>query len=248
MKIRLAIGLAAVAVLPAGAEESAVGVSDAVCVDARVERRALSPKDIGYSPEWGATDAGAYVVLEKVEHPDTSSAVTSELARFPVGQSGDWTFTLAAGGERCIRLLHKTFVGDQQVGETLSCDLAFGEISEASEELAVNCDPTALQTAVSNRIPVTLCYDPAWGPNGVTVSIEAERIQEWKGEVYPTVTNVILAATTASGDCTYLTESLAWGAYTLRCFIRDANGDEVCEPLTAGFGIPFKPGFLLLLR
>ena len=72
MIIGAAAMVAASATLPlAAAAETASATADTpIAVDTREgEQRAVSPKDIEYSPDWGGVSAeGAYVVLEKVEN------------------------------------------------------------------------------------------------------------------------------------------------------------------------------------
>ena len=246
-----AIGQAlAVVDLPAYADEVAVGVSDPIRVDTREQRRAVSPVSIACSPTWDAAGPveNAYVVIEKVEQTGAGSVRTEELARLPADQAGDWQFALQPDGERCVRLRYRTCVGDVQIGESLECDVSFGESSTPSQAVPVNCDPDGLQRAVLERRPVVLAYDPRWDENGVTVSIEAERVWANPDASLSAATNVLLRSSSAAGGLPYETRRLKRGDYALRCFIRDANGQEACEPLVANFGVLADPGFLMFLR
>ena len=78
----LAAAVIALSIAPFAAcagESTSVTAEAAISVNTcEGELRAVSPKDIEYSPSWsGVNDAGSYVVIEKVEHAGMFNAATS---------------------------------------------------------------------------------------------------------------------------------------------------------------------------
>ena len=82
--IAMCMMVGAMPILSACGESATAQAEAMIAIDLRGgECHAVSPSAVGYSPKWsGVTNAGAYVVLEKVEHADTLTATTNTIATF----------------------------------------------------------------------------------------------------------------------------------------------------------------------
>ncbi len=196
------------------------------------ELRAISPKDIEYSPLWcGVEDDGAYVVIEKVENPGMRNATTSTVTTCSVGAAGAYPFSLSADDEPCIRLIHRVYNGnDVEIGETLVRDVAFGTPSSPGAAIAADCREESLREAVATRVksPVMLAYDTAWATNGIPadVTISAVRLTGEGGSAIGTDA-LFSAAATATGATPMRGVRPGW--VRLVCRVADAGDNMLLE-------------------
>ena len=204
------------------------------------EQRAVSPKDIEYSPLWcGAADGdgSAYVVIEKVEHAGMHNAATSTVTTCSTGAAGAYAYTVDVGDEPCVRLIHRVCNGNGTViGETLVRDVAFGTSSAPCTAIAADCRPESLQEAVNARknSPVLLTYDTAWATNGAPhdVAISAVRLTGEGGSAIGSAT--LFAANAAAKGETPL-RGISPGWMRLVCRVVDNGDATLLEYVTDDF-------------
>jgi hypothetical protein len=207
------------------------------------EQRAVSPKDIEYSPLWcGAADGdgSAYVVIEKVEHAGMHNAATSTVTTCSAGAAGAYAYTVGVGDEPCVRLIHRVCNGNGTViGETLVRDVAFGVASQPSEGIFADSRDNLLQReAVLGKV-VGLAYDTAWATNAASIAIYAVKIQNGRGaDLAAPETNVLFSANAeALGVFGKTLRSGGW-RFLLTSF--DGNGAVICAPYFADYLLKSK--------
>lgn len=200
--------------------------------------RTISPRDVGYSPRWGGvTDAGAHVVIYKVEHADTANAVTSVVATCSADAEGVEALTIADNGERCLRLIHCVYdSSDAEVGTPLIRDVSFGYASEVLPSIFADTRENSLQEAVNARAqsPVMLTYDTSWATNGVPdgVTISAVLLTGEGGTAVAT-DSLLSAASPATGQ-THMNVGFS-GWMRLVCRIAGGGDATLLEYVTGDF-------------
>ena len=214
------------------------------------EQRAVSPKDIEYSPLWcGAADGdgSAYVVIEKVEHAGMHNAATSTVTTCSAGAAGAYAYTVGVGDEPCVRLIHRVCNGNGTViGETLVRDVAFGVASQPSEGIFADGRNNLLQREAILGKVAGLTYDTIWATNAASIAIYAVKIQNGRGaDLAPPETNVLFSANAdALGVFDKTLRSGGW-RFLLTSF--DGNGAPIGAPYFADYLLKSK-GTAVLLR
>lgn len=229
------------AMLTAGAAfaESVVATADeAIAVDVRADVcRAVGTADVGYSPSWGGvTNAGAYVVLQKVVGGETSTVAT-----FAADAESSYSYTPSAGDGSFVRFIHRVYSsGGEEIGEPLERDVVFGYRSAEGSAFVADSRANSLQLAVKGRAPVNLAYSTAWADNAASVAISAIQLSG-EGGVAMATNSVFTAEADAEGDTPLRGVGLGW--WRLLCQLKDEQGDTLLEYLTDDFKMP--GGFIL---
>ena len=238
--------VSAMPILSLCGESVTVEANDTISVDMRGgECHAVSPSAVGYSPKWsGVTNAGAYVVLEKVEHADTLTATTNTIATFAADAESEYAFTVGAGEERCMRLIHRVYSADgEEIGEPLVRDVSFGYRSASGAPFYFDSRTNSLQEAVDSGGRMKLAYSTAWATNGAAVSIQAVRISGEGGA--PLATNAVFSAgAEVEGAAPMNGMTLGW--WRLLFQVADSSDNVLLEYLTDEFRM--KGGFILSVR
>lgn len=244
-KGRIAAAICAAAVCAATqlpAETASATAALAIAVDTRDgEQRAVSPKDIEYSPAWGGVSAdGAYVVIEKVEHAGMYNAVTSTVTTCAADAEGAYSYAVG-NGEPCVRLIHRVYSsGGTEIGTPLVRDVAFGVASSPGEASFADCRQESLREAVASKGTANLTYDTAWTANASAVTISAVKLTGESGS--ETTTNTMFTAAADAYGETPL-RGLAPGWWRLLCRI-DGEGDDSLLEYSAG-DFRIKGGFII---
>ena len=244
-KGRIAAAICAAAVCAATqlpAETASATAALAIAVDTRDgEQRAVSPKDIEYSPDWGGVSAdGAYVVIEKVVHAGMYNAVTSTVATCTADTEGAYSYSVG-NGEPCVRLIHRVYSsGGTEIGTPLVRDVAFGVPSSPGAAAFADCRPESIREIVAAKGTANLTYDTAWTANASAVTISAVKLTGESGSEITTNT-IFTAAADAYGETPL--RGLAPGWWRLLCRI-DGEGDDSLLEYSAG-DFRIKGGFII---
>ncbi len=231
----------AVAVVSANAETTATSTAAPIAVDVDGGPiRTIAPRDIGYSPRWGGvTDAGAHVVILKVEHAGTANAVTSVVANCTADAEGVEALTVVDGGEHCFRLIHRVYdANDAEKGKPLVRDVSFGYASAALPDVFADTRENSLEEAVATtartKSPVMLTYDTAWATNGTPddVTVMAVRLTGEGGAAVGT-NAFFSAAASAKGEAPLRRVSPGW--MRLVCRVADTQDATLLEYVTDDF-------------
>ncbi len=210
----------------------------AIAVDCRSgEIRAVTPAQIGYSPSWaGITNGDAYVVIEKIDHPDESSATTATLATLTAGAEGGYPYTPAVGDERRVRLVHRVYsAGGTEIGEPLVRDICFGwrggSLTDAVADTRTNSLQEAVATSARASSPVQLTYSTLWPTSGVpaNVTLSARKLSGEGGAVTATVP-FFSASAEAEGEAPLKRVGSGW--MRLVCRVADADDATLLEYVT----------------
>ena len=242
----ITVVVAALSSFASAADEAilATGTSQQFFVDtcdgARIVRGLA---DIAYAPAYSlaAAPAGSYVVIRKVEHPDTENASSSVLSTCSADASGDCEF----GQEGSyVRLSHELRnAGGSLVGETLVADMSFAYEGGSSDAVLFDSRTDSLQLAVKADRAATLAYSTDWATNTASMRMSAIRLSGPGGE--ETATNsVFSAAADACGD--FVLRGLDPGWYRLSCVFDDGSGSPLLEYLAGD--IRWPGGLLLFIR
>lgn len=213
----------------------------AIAVDVRADVcRAVGEAGIGYSPKWGGvTNAGAYVVLQKVV-----GGVTNTVATFAADAESSYAYGQGENDPCFVKLIHRVYsLEGVEIGEPLVCELSFGRKSAAGQPFGADSRADALQEAVSARDPVSLAYSTAWAGNAASVSIKAVKLSGMGGE--PVGTNCMFSAAADAEGVTPM-HGVGRGWWRLLCEVSDGQGDVLLSYLTGEF--EKKGGFLMILR
>ena len=233
--------VAAYALLAASAHAVRATAPAAIAVDCRSgEIRAATPAQIGYSPSWGGvTNAGAYVVIEKIDHPDESGATTATLATLTAGAEGGYPYTPAVGDERRVRLVHRVYsVGGVEIGEPLVRDVCFGWRGGALTDAFADTRANSLQEAVALSAradsPVQLAYSTLWPTSGLpaNVTLSARKLSGEGGAVTASVP-FFSASAVAEGEAPLRRVGSGW--MRLVCRVSDADDTTLLEYVTGDF-------------
>ena len=244
--VAVCIIVGAMPILPACDESVTVEAESVISVDLRGgECHAVSPSVVGYSPKWsGVTNAGAYVVLEKVEHVDTLTATTNTIATFAANAESEYALTVGDGDERCLRLVHRVYSADgEEIGEPLVRDVSFGYRSASGAPFFFDSRTNSLQEAVDSGNRMKLAYSTAWATNVAAVSILAVRISGEGGT--PLATNAVFSADAEAKGETPM-HGVMRGWWRLLFQVTDGSDNVLLEYLTDEFKM--KGGFILSVR
>ena len=240
------VAMVAFAALPSLGASITVSDDSTIAVDVRSGScRALSPGKITYAPGYcGVTDEGAYVVIEKVEHADTASAVTNVLPAFAADAEGEYSLSVDDGGERRLRLIHRVYSSEgEEIGTPLVRDVVFGYKSALGTAFAADTCTTTLQALASARIPIKPTYSTMWATNASEVSISAVKLSGRNGTAV--ATNIFFSAEAdAEGVASAFGAGGGW--YRLLCRISDDADSALVEYLTTEFEMPYS--FVLSIR
>ena len=224
---------------PADAETASATAAERIAVDTfDGEQRAVSPKDVEYSPLWcGEAEDGAYVVIEKVVHAGMGNAVTSTVTTCAADAEGDYSFAVAPGDDPCVRLIHRVYSsGGVELGETLVRDVAFGVASAPSSGAAADCRQESLREAVARRdiTPVLLAYDTAWATNGTPASVAIEsRLLDGEGGAVTGISPLFSTAAAACGATQLRRAGKGWMRLALS--VTDSSDNILLEYVTGDF-------------
>ena len=210
----------------------------AIAVDVRTEVcRAVGQADIGYSPKWcGVTNAGAYVVLQKVV-----GGVTNTVATLDADAEDEYRYTFSGEASPFIRFIHRVYSsGGVEIGEPLVREIAFGCRSAEGAAFAADSRTNSLQEVASARAPVNLAYSTAWAANAESVSIKAVILSDRGGA--PVATNAMFSAAADAEGVTQM-RGVGRGWWRLLCEVSDGSGDVLLEYLTEEFKM--SGGFLM---
>lgn len=201
-----------------------------------------SPASIEYSPKWcGVTNAGAYVVLERVVHAGEPYATTNTLAT--LSADAESSYSLAVGDERCARLVHRVYsAGGEEIGEPLVRDIAFGYSSAPGAVFAADGRTNSLQLAAKAHRPIAVVYSTAWATNAAAVAVDAVRLSGKGGE--PVATNSVFATSADAAGTTAL-PVLEVGWWKLLYRLTGESGGTLLEYHTDEFRMP--GGFIISL-
>lgn len=201
-----------------------------------------SPVSIEYSPKWcGVTNAGAYVVLERVVHAGEPYATTNTLAT--LAADAESSYSLAVGDERCVRLVHRVYLaGGEETGKELARDIAFGYASAPGAVFSADSRTNSLQLAAKAHRPIAVVYSTAWATNAAAVAVDAVRLSGKGGE--PVATNSVFATSADAAGTTAL-PVLKVGWWKLLYRLTGESGGTLLEYHTDEFRMP--GGFILSL-
>ena len=189
--------LALVLTKAAFAADVSATASAAIAVDSRKgEVCTVAQCSIGYSPAWcGASSEGGHVVIEKVEHAGMFSATTSVVATLSADAVGTYEYSLGEGDARCVRLIHRVYAGEAEIGARLERDISFGVSTAAAVGITVDSRDGLLQRESALNKVVGLTYDTSWATNADTLAISAVQLKNEQGQDIATpVTNVLFSA------------------------------------------------------
>ena len=249
IKGRIATTICALAVgstsLVAVAETASATAALAIAVNTcDGEQRAVSPKDVEYSPAWcGAASDGSYVVIEKVEHAGMYNAVTSTVTTCAADAEGAYSYSVG-NGEPCVRLIHRVYSsGGTEIGTPLVRDVAFGVPSSPGAAAFADCRPESLREVVASKGTANLTYDTAWAANASAVTISAVKLTGENGS--ETTTNAMFtAAADASGET--MLRGLSKGWWRLFCRMDGTSGESLLEYASGDFKI--KGGLIIAFQ
>ena len=213
--------------------------SSAIAVDVRSDAcRAVGQTDIGYSPKWGGvTNAGAYVVLQKVVN-----GATNTIATLAADAESAYQYTPSNGDGNFVRFVHRVYSsGGEEIGEPLVRDMVFGCRSAEGPAFVADSRTNSLQLAAANREPIDLTYSTAWAANAASVAISAIRLSGEGGAA--TATNSVFVAAADAEDVTPM-RGIGMGWWRLLCQLKGEDGGTLLEYLTEEF---MMPGGLLLI-
>ena len=214
---------------------------DAIAVDVRTDEcRTVGQAVIGYSPSWGGvTNAGAYVVLQKVV-----GGVTNTVDTFAADAESFYSYMPGDGDSSFVKFIHRVYSsGGVEIGEPLVSDVAFGVRSNEGAAFMADSRTNSLQEAVSAGNPANLAYSTAWAANAAAVSIKAVRLSGQGGESVAT-NDMFSAAADAEGETALRGVGRGW--WRLLCQVTAGSGDVLLEYLTGEFKV--KSGFTLTVR
>lgn len=231
--------VAASATLPlAAAAETASATADTpLAVDTREgEQRAVSPKDIEYSPDWGGVSAeGAYVVIEKVLHAGMYNAVTSTVATCAADAEGAYSYSVGDGDDPCVRFIHRVYSsGGEEIGTPLVRDVAFGVPSSPGAAVFVDCRAASLKEVVASTGNASIAYDTAWAADAASLTISAVKLAE-EGGAETATTSELFAATADASGVTRLHGLSGGDWWRLSCRICGSGGETLLEYVSGDF-------------
>ena len=210
------------------------------CGGARI---ASGTASVSYAPVYSLDPApfGSYVVLHKVERPDTANATTSVVATCAADVAD--TFEFEQEGVY-VRFLHELRnAGGSRIGDTLVSDLSMTYPGVASAPAVVDSRTNSLQLVVKAERGASLAYSTSWVTNASALTISAVRLTGPGGVA--TATNAVFSAgADASGD--FLLRGLDPGWWCLSCLFGGGAGDSLLEYVTDGFKMP--GGVLFIVR
>ena len=240
----IAVCAAAFAVCAASADGGGVAVASAayaISVDVRTDVcRAVGQAEIGYSPKWGGvTNAGAYVVLQKVV-----DGVTNTVDTFAADAEASYPYVPGNDDPGFVKFIHRVYSsGGEEIGEPLVRDVAFGVRSGEGAAFMADSRANSLQKVIDAGEAVNLAYSTAWATNAASVSIKAVRLSGQGGA--PIATNAVFAAAADAEGATAM-RGVGRGWWRLLCQVTAGSGDTLLEYLTDEFKM--KGGFILSLR
>ena len=223
---------------PAFAESVTTVASAPIEVDVRDgDCRMLSPEAVCYSPRWGGvTNAGAYVVLEKIENFGGENPRTTTLLTAAADAESAYSLSVGEGDARYVRLVHRVYSsGGVEIGEPLVRDVVFGYNAAAGTGILADSRTNSLQLAVKSRGTPGLTYSTAWASDSAAVTISAIRLAGRDGA--ETGTNSVFSAA-ADAEGTTALPILDVGWWKLRCNVTDGSGASLLEYLTDQFRMP----------
>ena len=210
------------------------------CAGVRIARGLT---DLAYSPAYSSKDApaGSYVVLRKVERPDSGHESESVLSTCAADASGDCECALTGEYVRFVHELHNA--GGSIIGESLVTDVSFAYPGTDSGPAVFASRTNSLQLVVKADHAATLAYATEWATNAASLHISAVRLSGPGGAASGT-NQVFSAGADASGD--FVLRALDVGWWRLSCMFDDGSGNALLEYLTGEFRMP--GGALIILR
>lgn len=236
-----AMAMAVFSTLAEDGQSATAWGSSAIVVDVRSEAsRTVGQTGIGYSPRWGGvTNAGAYVVLQKVVN-----GATNTIATLAADAESAYQYTPSDGDGNFVKFIHRVYSsGGEEIGEPLVRDMVFGYRSVEGPAFVADSRTNSLQLAAANRETINLAYSTAWAANAASVAISAIRLSGEGGAA--TATNsVFMAAADAEGATSPRGIGMGWWRFL--CQLKGADGGTLLEYLTEEFRMP--GGLLLIIE
>ena len=232
-KLMAIIALAGVSCAVFADASVTASAEDTIAVDVRTDEcRAVGQAVIGYSPSWGGvTNAGAYVVLQKVV-----GGVTTTVDTFAADAEASYSYAPGDGDSSFVKFIHRVYSsGGVEIGEPLVRDVAFGYRSAEGAAFVADSRANSLQLAVKERKPVALAYSTAWATNAAAVTICAVRLSDRGGTAV--ATNEMFTASADAEGTTFM-RSLNIGWWRLLCRSINDEGGTLLEYLTDEFRMP----------
>jgi hypothetical protein len=214
-----------------------------------------SAAKVAFSPRYQTSTpaSGSYVVLKKVDRPDTSYATTSVVYTCAADQEGAYELKSASlSGDGYVRLLHELYGSNGKlVGEALAGDIAFAVAEADSTAGTVDSRPDSFQLAAESGEDISLVYDSSWCTNGVPASVKISRVRNRfrGGELYSSVTSqVVSASSPVAGEWRGSVSSVGGGTFTYTLDFLSVSGDRMGDGLSAGFRFDEIWGMYLILK
>lgn len=215
--------------------------SSPIAVDMRTDEcRVVGQTYIGYSPSWGGiTNAGAYVVLQKVV-----AGVTNTVATFAADEEDFYSYKLESNDPCFVRMIHRVYSSSGiEIGEPLVSDIAFGYQSAACAPFIADSRTNSLQDEVSSGNILNLTYSTLWAMNVKEVSIKAVQLSRSGGDAVAT-NDVFSTVADAEGVVARSAPGSGW--WRLLCQLTDSSNNVLVEYCTDEFRV--KRGFVLTVR
>ena len=243
---RVVLAVTAISSVVATADDAvlASGTSGEFLVDSCAGVRiARDMTDLAYSPAYSSKDApsGSYVVLRKVERPDSGHESGSVLSTCAADASGDCECALTGEYVRFVHELHNAAGGI--IGESLVADVSFAYPGANSGPAVFDSRTNSLQLVVKADRTAALAYATEWATNAASLQISAVRLSGPGGSATGT-NQVFSAGADASGDMVLRVLDAGW--WRLSCMFDDGFGSAILEYLTDEFKMP--GGSMIIVR
>jgi len=212
-----------------------------IAVDMRTDEcQVVGQTSIGYSPLWGGiTNAGAFVVLQKVV-----AGVTNTVVTFAADEADSYSYELGSNDPCFVRMIHRVYSSDGiEIGEPLVSDIAFGYRSAAGTPFIADSRTNSLQEVVNSGDILNLTYSTSWAMNAKEVSIKAVQLSRSGGDAVAT-NDVFVTAADAEGVVARNIPGSGW--WRLLCQLSDSSDDVLVEYYTDEFKV--RRGFILTVR
>lgn len=214
-----------------------------------------SAAEVAFAPRYQASApaSGSYVVLKRVDRPDTAYATTSVVYTCAADQEGAYELksdSLPGGGY--VRLLHELYGSDGKLaGNPLAGDIAFALAEADSAAGTVDSRPDSFQLAAERGTDISLVYDSSWCTNGTPAGLKISRVRDRfrRGELYSSVTSqVVEADSPAAGEWCGPVSSTGGGTFTYTLDFLSGSGDRIGDGLSASFRFDEIWGMYLILK
>lgn len=194
---------------------------------------------IAFAPRYqtSAPDEGSYVVLKRVDRPDTAYATTSVVYTCASGQEGDFEIGSGSSQGGYVRFLHELHTSDGLLaGDVLAGDVAFPMAEASSSAVIVDSRPGAFQSVAESGAEISLAYDSSWCTNGSPAYVEICRVKDRfrGGELRSSITShVVKAASPSAGGWSGQESFAGGGTFTYMLNFLTESGARIGEGFSA---------------